>query len=180
MKKIIFFLAMFTGILVFSFRAQEKSISGYIHDENGNALTATVTGGKKSINADANGYYEIKVVSTQKVLIFSASGFVTQKIQILNRANINVILKKSTTLKDSIVKDDLKISEAETHIYDKMARVKSTGTANSLYAPSPTVLGYNRPENYNTEEYSNIVENGFKKVTDNTVATFSIDIDAAS
>jgi Ca-activated chloride channel family protein len=180
MKKIIFFLAMFTGILVFSFRAQEKSISGYIHDENGNAVSATVTGGKKSINADANGYYEIKVVSTQKVLIFSASGFVTQKIQILNRANINVILKKSTTLKDSIVKDDLKISEAETHIYDKMARVKSTGTANSLYAPSPTVLGYNRPENYNTEEYSNIVENGFKKVTDNAVSTFSIDVDAAS
>jgi Ca-activated chloride channel family protein len=180
MKKIIFFLAMFTGILVFSFRAQEKSISGYIHDENGNAVSATVTGGKKSINADANGYYEIKVVSTQKVLIFSASGFVTQKIQILNRANINVILKKSTTLKDSIVKDDLKISEAETHIYDKMARVKSTGTANSLYAPSPTVLGYNRPENYNTEEYSNIEENGFKRVTDNAVSTFSIDVDAAS
>ena len=181
MKKIIFFLAMFTGIVVFSFRTQEKSISGYIHDENGNALTATVTGGKKSINADANGYYEIKVVSTQNVLTYSASGFVTQKIQILNRSSINVILKSSGALKDSTIKSELEDLAFETQTYDKMAKGKSVGASSRLYAPSiASSLGYNRDESYNTEEYSNIVENGFKRVTDNAVSTFSIDVDAAS
>jgi Ca-activated chloride channel family protein len=33
---------------------------------------------------------------------------------------------------------------------------------------------------YNTEEYSSITENGFQKVTDEPVSTFSIDVDAAS
>jgi Ca-activated chloride channel family protein len=34
--------------------------------------------------------------------------------------------------------------------------------------------------NFNTEEYSNISENGFHKVTDDPLSTFSIDVDAAS
>ena len=35
-------------------------------------------------------------------------------------------------------------------------------------------------KNINTEEYSNISENGFHKVTDDPLSTFSIDVDAAS
>ncbi len=33
---------------------------------------------------------------------------------------------------------------------------------------------------FNTEEYSNISENGFHKVADEPLSTFSIDVDAAS
>ena len=45
------------------------------------------------------------------------------------------------------------------------------------------IHGEHRPysdEGSNTEEYSNITENGFHKVTDEPLSTFSIDVDAAS
>ena len=52
-----------------------------------------------------------------------------------------------------------------------------------LYSFSPK--GYIQNKDYddegsNTEEYSNITENGFHKVTDEPLSTFSIDVDAAS
>ena len=37
-----------------------------------------------------------------------------------------------------------------------------------------------REQEFNTEEYTNIVENGFHKVSDKPLSTFSIDVDAAS
>ncbi len=40
------------------------------------------------------------------------------------------------------------------------------------------VSGYK--ENYNTEDYDHITENGFHKVSDDPLSTFSIDVDAAS
>ena len=35
-------------------------------------------------------------------------------------------------------------------------------------------------EDFNTEDYDNITENRFLKVTDDPLSTFSIDVDAAS
>ncbi len=49
---------------------------------------------------------------------------------------------------------------------------------------SPTLLKREmediNDDEFNTEEYSNIVENGFHKVSDDPLSTFSIDVDAAS
>ncbi len=42
-------------------------------------------------------------------------------------------------------------------------------------APAPALTA-----DFNTEQYSHISENGFKKVTDDPLSTFSIDVDAAS
>ena len=49
------------------------------------------------------------------------------------------------------------------------------GPVNVLPSPVP----YAGAE-FNTEQYSHITENGFKKVTDDPLSTFSIDVDAAS
>ncbi|MBN1758718.1 MAG: VWA domain-containing protein [Chitinispirillaceae bacterium] len=48
-------------------------------------------------------------------------------------------------------------------------------SAPCLITPAPAL-----PTDFNTEQYSHINENGFKKVTDDPLSTFSIDVDAAS
>ena len=44
----------------------------------------------------------------------------------------------------------------------------------------PLILPQEVDKNFNTENYSRIVENAFKKVKDNPLSTFSIDVDTAS
>src|SRR5204863_6634532 len=74
-------------------------------------------------------------------------------------------------------------------------------TANSMSMVKREILGYTQlsgkasglmissvgkkyklplADDFNTEEYDNISENGFHRVTDDPLSTFSIDVDAAS
>ena len=41
-------------------------------------------------------------------------------------------------------------------------------------------MGYAMPQEFNTEEYAAVTENGFKKVTTDPLSTFSADVDTAS
>lgn len=181
MKKIILSLAILSAIIALSFRFQEKKIDGYIHDEHGNAVQAQVVGGKNSVIADINGQYEIKVAATQKVLIFSASGYVTQKIEIKNRTNINVILISGIAASDSSIYSSINDPEPESISFDNLSNPNLMETSKRIKSTNDMAsMGLMQHEEYNTEEYSNIAENGFKRATDEPVSTFSIDVDAAS
>ena len=41
-------------------------------------------------------------------------------------------------------------------------------------------MGYAMPQEFNTEEYAAVTENGFKKVATDPLSTFSADVDTAS
>lgn len=184
MKKIM--LSLLTAcVLILAFRnSEETTITGHVNDENGNAIAARIIAGKSETTADANGNYKISVSKKQLYLTFSASGYVTQKVRINGRENINVIMKQGSPVVSDISLDERAISGATPmNKEDKstaLLTIKGMGTMNRMYAPSIYPNKYEADQNFNTEEYSNIAENGFHKVSDDPLSTFSIDVDAAS
>lgn len=149
-----------------------RTITGNIINEQGDPVMATVRAGNIRAKADAAGNYTIKIDS-ETYLQFSASGYDTEKIRIGKQDVYNVVMKSSSAKLDEL-----------TFVNKNNAKMLSIGR------PSPGLNGrvssamispsYMEREPFNTEEYDHINENGFKKVSDDPLSTFSIDVDAAS
>ncbi|HXS56419.1 MAG TPA: von Willebrand factor type A domain-containing protein [Hanamia sp.] len=178
MKKIILLLLpLFLSITSFD-SAKEIVISGRVTDSSGNPVNASVHAGKVYAVTDAGGYYHISINENEIFLIFSAVGFAEQKIKIGARKTIDVKMKSSSS----------NLHEVEVVGYGTMKSSIDVTNSPSLLTKkqygivsSPYSLDKNYERNdYNTEGYDNIVENGFKKVSDDPLSTFSIDVDAAS
>ncbi|MBN1387956.1 MAG: von Willebrand factor type A domain-containing protein [Bacteroidales bacterium] len=160
-------------------------ITGMVTDVSGQPLPGvsvnydhTTTG----ILTDINGYYSIRVSKEARVLVFSLKGFETVKKEIGQRTVINV------TMKPDKLKDEMVIVEREV-IPDKSDRIlpgipardRKTSIAYQMTGGVATYDAsgwYNN--NFNTEGYSTIHENGYKSVLNNPLSTFSIDVDRAS
>ncbi len=174
MKKIIVLLFSFFTVMV-AFRNKEITITGNVKDESGNALAASIQAGKISTTADVKGNYAITVGDTQQYLVFAAVGYITQKIKIDKKEVINVIMKvRSSALQEVVITG-----------YGSDKSNALTGAISDSYYTNKSPVSkmrsaYLKDDEYNTEEYSNISENGFHKVTDDPLSTFSIDVDAAS
>ncbi len=178
MKKIILLLLpLFLSITSFD-SAKEIVISGRVTDSSGNPVNASVHAGKVYAVTDAGGYYHISINENEIFLIFSAVGFAEQKIKIGARKTIDVKMKSSSS----------NLHEVEVVGYGTMKSSIDVTNSPSLLTKkqygivsSPYSIDKNYERNdYNTEGYDNIVENGFKKVSDDPLSTFSIDVDAAS
>jgi Ca-activated chloride channel homolog len=178
MKKIILLLLpLFLSITSFD-SAKERVISGRVTDSSGNPVNASVHAGKVYAVTDAGGYYHISINENEIFLIFSAVGFAGQKIKIGARKTIDVKMKSSSS----------NLHEVEVVGYGTMKSSIDVTNSPSLLTKkqygivsSPYSIDKNYERNdYNTEGYDNIVENGFKKVSDDPLSTFSIDVDAAS
>jgi Ca-activated chloride channel homolog len=193
MKKIILMILpiLFFGIVAFQIK-NDKIITGHITDESGNPIafvTVIAKGTKIGASSDANGEYKISVSEKINSLLFSAVGFVHTEININNKKVVDVVLKKASLKLNEVVVIGYGTKRKS---YTTSVSVAIRGSA-SLSNISSTNQGfYSSPkkslrrdanadeEESNTEAYSNIVENGFKNVSDNPVSTFSIDVDAAS
>ena len=175
MKKIIVLL-LSIFIVIAAFRNKEITIIGAVKNENGNPVAATVKAGSITTTSDLKGNYKITVSDKDEYLVFSAAGYITQKIKIRNKNVVNVILKKG-----SLSVSDSGVLEMKAIGYGTKSK-QLMGVANSFYASKSPVgsVPYNDEKEYNTEEYSNIAENGFRRVADDPLSTFSIDVDAAS
>jgi Ca-activated chloride channel homolog len=194
MKKIIFLLLpiIFFGIVAFQ-PTTEKVITGNITDEQGNAIpyaAINVKNLRAGVSADAKGFYKITVSEKATTLVFAAAEFTTTEVLISDRAVINVILKKvAQELKEVVVigaygvkRKSQSVGSVVSSLSGKISGVQIRGCSQLYSTPKPSLRrdAYSDDEESNTEAYSNIVENGFKNVTDNPVSTFSIDVDAAS
>ena len=179
MKKIILML-LSTFFLIAAFRNQEIIVTGKVTDENGNPIAATIKAGKTATVADVTGNYKIKITGKQEYLTVSAVGFITQKIKIDNQKIIDVVLKTAaSSLQDSAMQEVLVtgygLAKGKPRLFNSigmpLTKRVTTGFAQNRYS---------QDKQFNTEEYSNINENGFHKVADEPLSTFSIDVDAAS
>lgn len=178
MKKfLLLLLPVLIGVSAF-YSAKDITISGTVTDLYGNPLSATIHAGKVYSVTDANGHYTISINESEKYLIFSAIGFAEEKIKIGSRKVIDVKLKKfSGKLNEVVVtglgnKDILKTKKMDAGIVQ--------GRLVGVDAISFAGNGYRHENKFNTEDYDNITENGFHRVTDDPLSTFSIDVDAAS
>ncbi len=149
-----------------------RTITGNVINEQGDPISAIVLAGKTQVKADAGGNYSIKIGS-ESFLQFSATGYETEKVLIGQQAVYNVVMKSaSPKLKELVM------------VNNSLAKSQVVGNDLSrLNGRLPSIMmspGYVEREPFNTEEYDNISENGFKKVSDDPLSTFSIDVDAAS
>ena len=190
MKKIILFLVPVFIIIAALGWKENITITGNVKDEVGRPVKATVKAGNVISVADANGNYKITVSETQQYLEFIAPGYISNKIKINKQKVINVILKShAAALKNSSQQDVVVVAKGvqnkeETGNVSQSISGKINGIVSRSYPLNKIKIsypnGYITEEEFNTEEYSNIVENGFHKVADEPLSTFSIDVDAAS
>jgi Ca-activated chloride channel family protein len=170
MKKVVLLLLPFLISITAFHPAKDITITGTVTDESGNPLSATVHAGKVYAVTDAKGHYQLSINENEKYLVFSAVGFADQKIAIGTKKIIDVKLKLSATAMQEVVVTS----------YDTQKRSMLAGrVAGVMVSPSPEDKRFYEKD-YNTEDYDHITENGFRKVSDDPLSTFSIDVDAAS
>ena len=180
------FTSFIALILFFGFKANPtREISGTITSTaDGLALPgATVRSlpSKTSVSSDKNGIYKIKIPATDTHLQAFYLGHLTKKVTIGKSDVINIKLDEDDqALKEVVVAKAVKTEKKQRIVADMMV---APPTANSIYnaAPGLAIGGRIRQQApQSTENYANITENAFKKVANDPLSTFSIDVDAAS
>ncbi|MBS1496005.1 MAG: von Willebrand factor type A domain-containing protein [Bacteroidetes bacterium] len=176
MKKIILILLpILIAVLAFK-NSRQVTITGYVTNSRGEAVVAaTVSAGAQACLTNSNGYYSILVSEKNIYLHFSAVGYQSQKVKINKQIQINVVMADTKAPLDEVVVSTghIKKTVKSEELY---ASVTMTDKSSVGYSGSPAPY----EQEFNTEEYSNIAENGFHKVKDDPLSTFSIDVDAAS
>jgi Ca-activated chloride channel family protein len=162
--------------VIISFSAS-KTITGCVTDDQGQPISGanvSVKGTSKGTTTDGSGNYSIAVDGQDKILVFSFIGYITMEEKIGTRTVINVKMNKAIIAYDEVV----------TIGYG--AR-KEMAAKSVIAMSSPSARAYNSGQmfqrynnNFNTEGYASINENGFKNVRNNPLSTFSIDVDNAS
>ena len=170
MKKVVLLLLPFLISFTAFHPVKDITITGTVTDTSGNPLSATIHAGKIYAVTDVAGHYRIFVNENEKYLLFSSVGYVDQKIKIGAKKIIDVKLKFSAAALQEVV-----VTGYATHRKSML-----TGSVACIIVSGSPRRNSFYQGNYNTEDYDNITENGFKKVADDPLSTFSVDVDAAS
>lgn len=170
MKQLIILLSF-----VLALNVNAKYVNGTIYDDAGQVIpgvNVVIKGTTTGVMSDVNGFYSIEVPGEKSVLVFSYIGYQTQEIEVGKRKLIDVTLSSDVTeLQEMVV---VGYSKAEKRSLNFSAADQLHGRVSGV-----AIMPYEQ-ENHNTEEYATIHENGFRKVLDHALSTFSIDVDAAS
>lgn len=175
-----YFLIIFSILL--AFKVDAKYVNGTVYDDSGAGLpgvTVVIKGTTTGVTTDINGFYSIEVTNEKSVLIFSYIGYESQEIEVGNRKIIDVVL----LVNEDELQEVVIAAVARPRLFkSKKAESRSLNysVADQLNGKVSGIRVYSQDEDFNTEEYATIRENGFRKVLDNALSTFSIDVDAAS
>ena len=168
------------------FAGTTGKIKGIVTDENGQPLEGAnimVVGKTWGAETDKNGEY---------LIIGVRAGTYQLKCQYIGYSpktvpNVKVKVGETTTVDFKLASEALQIMELNIEFEDVLSQ--QGGIRKSEHkrtAGAPVTINFSNVESFdtsikhNTEEYSTITENEFKKVKDTPISTFSIDVDAAS
>lgn len=152
-------------------------VTGTVYDQKGQTLSRIQVlekGTQNAVFTDVNGFYSIEISDQKSVLVYSGNGFKKQIRKVGDQKVIDVTLLRhpiQITEEDAETLQELVISIPRS---SKKARYFTGSGA------APRSMTFDHAQNWNTEEYSTIHENGFKRAVDKPLSTFSIDVDAAS
>lgn len=149
-------------------------VTGKVTDENGAAIagvSVTEKGQAKGTVTDANGSFSLKVTSAKSILLFQYVGYETQEVQLKNQQSVSVSMVPSAQAMQEVV---------VLGYGTKRKRVMTDAAPSSIYGSRSPGIRFRESEPYNTEDYDGIVENRFRKTTNEPLSTFSIDVDGAS
>ena len=166
-------LFLFTGN---SFAQQLQSYHGQVINESKQPISSAsvmVKNSSKGTTTDRLGKFSI-LAKSNDILKVSAIGYITQEGKVTN-LNKPIVLKteSSQTLNDVVVVGYG--AEKKNTITGRSAGIMIRGQSSHI---KPGYGIYN--PNFNTEDYAATEENGFKKTINQTLSTFSLDVDAAS
>jgi len=186
MRYIILLLLAFTTMEAFKV-LEPITITGTITDNKGNPLEGVfvmVKGTKTGTTSGPDGTFTITLPDEKSALTFSSVGYETKTIVPGSKRKLNVVLKLTV----------LALDEVEVIAYPPMNK-KDMSTDRGIPGNSPNVQIHTKPgkgnnlsypiygntqQDYNREGYDRITENNFRKVADEPLSTFSIDVDGAS
>jgi Ca-activated chloride channel homolog len=155
---------------------ESRTITGKVTDSSGQpfaGVTITVKGTSKCTMSDNEGNYKITANRQDCILIFSYIGFITVEEKTKDRTIINVKMKEeSLALSEIVVTGYGTKRERASESYDMSSPVAASVNSGQSFRRNTN--------NFNTEGYDYINENGFKNVKNNPLSTFSIDVDNAS
>lgn len=160
-------LALLTAMMsVAPASAKPVTVKGKVTaKEDGSVIigcSVLIKGTRNGTLTDTDGKYAINA-NTGDTLVFSYIGCITQE-KTVKSAKLNVVLQESPeALKESMV-TGYTVGESVEDVSSEEIRI--------MYVPVRQELP--------SEEYNEIVENGFMKVKDTPLSTFSIDVDAAA
>src|SRR5450631_1264586 len=152
---------LFLAAIMIAF-TETKTITGNIVDKKGQPLqgvTVKIKGNNSpsgSVLTDLNGNYTIAVDVNSKFLIFSLAGYKNLEEKIGGRPIINVKMNAEV--------DSLQVMEVEDS-YKRDRASKSFASLPSSAMGSTAQRSFQRyNNNFNTEGYASLNENGFKNV----------------
>jgi Ca-activated chloride channel family protein len=151
------------------------TITGKVTDSSGQPLAGVNViekGSSNGIITDLNGNYKITVSDKAKILVFSFIGCTTVEQQIAGRLVINVKMNEAEDALQEVVVLGYGSKK------DKSAAYSMAAPVGAVYDSQRSFNRFNN--NFNTEGYASVNENGFKSVKNNPLSTFSIDVDNAS
>ena len=180
-----FFAVLFLSVL-FMAAGNPRVITGTVVDENGYDLIGVTVIEKGTTNGtvtDRYGKYSITLGNSSATLVFSYIGMETQEVVVGSGNTIDVQMKPSVAAMEEVVVTTGYVQyDMEQKVSGGYVRPLMPGrhgnksmalTASSAYVGHPV-------QDWNTEGYATIRENGFKDVLHNPLSTFSIDVDRAS
>ncbi|MEZ5000098.1 MAG: von Willebrand factor type A domain-containing protein [Bacteroidales bacterium] len=163
-----------------------RIIEGKVTDESGSPIPGVavmVKGTSRGVSTDINGIYRIEVEPADRVLVFRFIGMVPVETQIGTNSIIDVVMTADLMSLDEVIVTGISREEKLSGTVAGVATTRSKTLRKSEYYNNAPAMGYDRRYNaqeFNTEGYSTIHENGFRKVLDNPLSTFSVDVDRAS
>lgn len=162
-----------------------RTITGKVTDSQGQPVagvtikvkpSATTSAAYVTITTattDSNGNYKITFDQQAKVLVFFLQGYTAVEEKIGDRTIINVKMKvEAVVLEDAVT---IGYGTKKEMAFKSMAMAAPSGMS---YESGGSFQRYNN--NFNTEGYASVNENGYKNVKNNPLSTFSIDVDNAS
>jgi Ca-activated chloride channel family protein len=156
-----------------------RTVTGVVTDSQGQALPGVSVHVKGSTNSseytitDVNGSYKISFDSKSKTLVFSYIAYKTLEVSIGDKKIIDVKLTEDVSSLQEIV------------VIGYGSKRDRSSKSYSMAAPSARTYEYDKSfqrinNNFDTEGYASVNENGFRNVKSNPLSTFSIDVDNAS
>jgi Ca-activated chloride channel homolog len=179
MKKVFLAAILLIALAAISFAQNSGKIAGVVTDESGAKLQGVniaVVGTAWAARTDKNGYFcIIEIKAGTYILKAELAGYTPEEVK-------NVMVKAGlTTTRNFKLKLDESAFQQLRQLSGQVEMAKREKmTGNKMMSIQPGVSSNESYTQHNTEEYSSISENEFKKVTDNPLSTFSIDVDTAS
>lgn len=184
MRQLLILITILTAFQGSAELANTHTINGRVTDEAGQGIPGVnvlIKGTTIGTQTDIDGFYTLNAPNENVVLVFSYVGFEPQEIKAGAKKVIDVTLGGATELQEVVMTSKpSRNAKKEAKARYAIAADHLPGNAAGVMIRGVGSMPYESEQEYNTEDYAAIHENGFLKVLDKPLSTFSIDVDAAS